>query len=159
MTPSPHASGTMSMAEQTRLGMLQPNVPEPKPTGMPQALLKRGDDVAPAPVNSVAKKIDPRQLFEQHLKDAKDAGIQISSQVQKRGTRKVVFKDGGKLMLSKDGLMIHKYADGKKVQCTPDGKLTTVRSTRHIRCLLPLLSLHFFVVRTRACALLFVFFF
>ena len=38
-----------------------------------------------------------------------------------------MFKDGGKLMLSKDGVMIHKYADGKKVQCTPDGKHITVR--------------------------------
>ena len=92
----------------------------------------------PIRANSFVKQIDPKQLFDQHLQDAKNAGIPISSQKKRKGTRKVVFKDGGKLMLSKDGVMIHKYADGKKVQCTPDGKLITVSSLKHffacLRC-------------------------
>ena len=92
------------------------------------ACAQTATNAAPIPA---FKRIDPKQLFEQHLQDAKNAGIQISSQKKRKGTRKVMFKDGGKLMLSKDGVMIHKYADGKKVQCTPDGKSVTVRPSMH----------------------------
>ena len=128
MTPSPRV--TPSRIPERARAMAQSNsASSPRDTpGAPNA----ASEFTPETLNNAApipafKKIDPKQLFEQHLQDAKNAGIKISSQKKRKGTRKVMFKDGGKLMLSKDGVMIHKYADGKKVQCTPDGKHITVR--------------------------------
>ena len=72
------------------------------------------------------RQVDPKELFAEHIERAKSAGNAIVSEADKRGSRKVVFEDGGKLVLTKEGIMIHKYADGKKDQCTPDGKLVTV---------------------------------
>ena len=76
--------------------------------------------------NVDVRQVDPKELFAEHIERAKSAGNAIVSEVDKRGSRKVVFEDGGKLVLTKEGIMIHKYADGKKDQCTPDGRLVTV---------------------------------
>ena len=76
--------------------------------------------------NVAVRQLDPKELFAEHIEIAKSAGNAIVLEVDKRGSRKVIFEDGGKLMLTKEGIMIHKYADGKKDQCTPDGKRVTV---------------------------------
>ena len=97
-----------------------------EPTRTPtQPVQKAPQNAAPS---VTASQVDPKALFAQHLEDAQNAGSEILSQVQKRTSRKVVFKDGSKLLLTKEGVMLHKYSDGRKMQCTPDGKRTTVCS-------------------------------
>ena len=91
----------------------------------------------PVPQNTAAtvrvRHVDPKELFAEHIERAKSDGNAIVSDVDKRGSRKVIFKDGGKLLLTKEGIMIHKYADGKKDQCTPSGKRVTVCYRHTIR--------------------------
>ena len=92
-------------------------VAEAPPTPPPQSI---GDGVG-------VRQVDPKELFAEHMERAKSGGNAVVSEVDRRGSRKVIFEDGGKLVLTKEGIMIHKYADGKKDQCTPDGKRVTVR--------------------------------
>ena len=102
--------------------------------------------------NISVRQVDPKELFAEHIERAKSAGNAIVSEVDKRGSRKVVFEDGGKLVLTKEGIMIHKYADGKKDQCTPDGNRVTVRYIHTIlRYAIDLLLWLFHVPPSRVC--------
>ena len=97
------------------------------------------------------RQVDPKELFAEHIERAKSAGNAIVSEADKRGSRKVVFEDGGKLVLTKEGIMIHKYADGKKDQCTPDGKLVTVCYRLTISYEIEFLLCLFHVRQPRVC--------
>ena len=69
----------------------------------------------------------PAELFAKHVEAEKKAGNKIvSNKRKKNGSHVIIFQDGGKIMRHKSGHMIHKYADGKKTQCSPDGKRITV---------------------------------
>lgn len=72
--------------------------------------------------------LTPKELMAQHIEHAEKTGNSIASDKTTRdGTRKIVFKDGGKLHLHQTGVMIRKFPDGKKVQYNSAGKHTTVR--------------------------------
>ena len=72
------------------------------------------------------KIILPGELFHIHIANEKKAGNQIKSDRRKKSGRKVIFNDGGKLILHKSGHMSHKYRNGKIVQCSPIGNRLTV---------------------------------
>ena len=64
----------------------------------------------------------PKEWFEEHVK----TGGAIESDYSHNGARQVTFKDGGKVVLLASGHFIHKWANGKQVQCNPDGTNITV---------------------------------
>lgn len=74
-----------------------------------------------------AKIIPPEEVFFQRVLDEQRAGNAVVSKKQKKnGARVVTFQDGAKIMLHKSGHMIHKYADGRKLQYSPTGKYIMV---------------------------------
>ena len=71
--------------------------------------------------------IPPKDLFLKHVADEQKAGnVIVSNKKKKNGSHTVIFQDGGKIMLHQSGHMIHKYADGKKLQYSPAGKSIVV---------------------------------
>ena len=68
--------------------------------------------------------MDTREIFEQKIKSIEASGIAIASDKRQKG--KVVFKNGTKLRLTQKGYLICKYANGQKVQYSPNGIRITV---------------------------------
>ena len=67
------------------------------------------------------------ELVAQQIENAKNNGnAVVSDRTSGRGIRKITFQDGSKLHLHNNGILVHKYANGKKVQLNPDGKTITV---------------------------------
>ena len=64
----------------------------------------------------------PKEWFEEHKK----AGGKVVSDYSNNGARQITFKDGGKVVLLATGHFIHKWANGKQLQCNPDGTHITV---------------------------------
>ena len=94
------------------------------------AMKTKSSDRAAAP-----KPVHPKDVFLQHIEHAQNNGnVVVSNKTSGDGTCKIIFADGGKLHLyTKKGIMIRKYADGKKVQYSPDGKIITVCSRHTLR--------------------------
>ena len=70
---------------------------------------------------------NPKEFIAQQMEHAKHNGnAVVSDRTSSRGIRKITFQDGSKLYLHNNGTLVHKYANGKKVQLNPDGKTTTV---------------------------------
>ena len=106
-----------------RVNGIKPNPPR---AALSSAFSSVKEESSPSPVE-VEKIILPAELFLQHMAAERQAGNKVKSDKRKRSGHVVVFKDGGKLMLHKSGHMSHKYANGKMVQCSPNGKRITVR--------------------------------
>ena len=73
------------------------------------------------------KIIPPKDVFVQRVTDEQKAGNAIvSNKKKKNGSQVVTFQDGAKIMLHKSGHMMHKYADGSKLQYSPAGRYIKV---------------------------------
>ena len=74
----------------------------------------------------------PKKSFQLHLKAEKGRGNQPVSEFHRGPERSIVFQDGGTLKLLLTGHMIHRYANGRKIQNNPKGEEITVGTVQTI---------------------------